>query len=136
MSLLVLSGANVDEVITKFTPDELVNLMAKVFYDLSASSSKAPSDVSVNIPHRSTISSHNHNVLFMPARLAPQAGTAIKIVSVPTPTAPPDVRARGLPASTMVIDEHTGQVSAIVNAAKLTALRNAASRPIMRSVLT
>ena len=124
--LLILSGADVEQVITKFTPHELVKLMAKVFVDLN-DASPDEDQKSVNIPHRSIISSPNHNVLFMPARLAPLAGTAIKIVSVPTPNAPQDVRANGLPASTMILDEHTGQVSAVVNARKLTALRNAAS---------
>jgi ornithine cyclodeaminase/alanine dehydrogenase-like protein (mu-crystallin family) len=127
MSLLVLSGRDVEEVVAKFAHNELVDLMAKVFIDLAASSKSQVDKPSVNIPHRSTISSSNHNVLFMPARLAPLAGTAIKIVSVPTPNAPPDVRAGGLPASTMVLDEHTGRVAAVMNAAKLTALRNAAS---------
>lgn len=139
MSLLVLSATNVDEVITKFRADELVDLMAKVFVTLHASphqdGSSAQNDSSdVCIPHRSTIASTNHRVLFMPARLS-NIGTAIKIVSVPTAAAPVDVKSRGLPGSTMVIDEHAGAVVAVVNARKLTALRNAASQLSTHAVL-
>lgn len=128
MSLLVLSATDVDRVVAKFTPTELVDLMAKVFIDLSLSSRDgAASGKSVSIPHRSTVSSPNHNTLFMPSRLAPLAGTAIKVVSVPTAKAPSEIKARGLPASTLVLDEQTGEIAAVVNARKLTALRNAAS---------
>lgn len=131
MALLVLPGSVVDRVVSKFTPNELVNLMAKVFIDLSASS-RTPEGTAKNIiiPHRSTVSSHNHHALFMPSRLAPLAGTAIKIVSVPTAQAPAEIKAGGLPASTIVLDEQTGEVSAVVNARKLTPLRNAASQLI------
>lgn len=134
MTLLVLSSSVVDRVVSKFTPHELVDLMAKVFIDLSASS-KAQQGAAkgIVIPHRSTISSHNHHALFMPSRLAPLAGTAIKIVSVPTANAPPDVKAGGLPASTIVLDEKTGEVAAVVNARKLTPLRNAASKCLVFS---
>lgn len=125
MSLLVLSASVVDQIVTKFTPTELVNLMARVFITLSSGTGD------VNIPHRGTIASQNHRTLFMPSRIAPLAGTAIKIVAVPTSAAPADVQAKGLPASTMVLDDTTGAVSAIVNAGKLTALRNAASTPTL-----
>ncbi|KAJ7787395.1 hypothetical protein B0H14DRAFT_284366 [Mycena olivaceomarginata] len=69
----------------------------------------------------------NHTALFMPARIAqgPLAtlrGTSVKVVCVPT--SPAD--SRGLPASTLVLDEETGAVRAIMNASNLTALRNAA----------
>jgi ornithine cyclodeaminase len=63
----------------------------------------------------------------MPARIA-QAhpgtlhGTSIKVVCIPTSLN--DLR--GLPASTLVLDEDTGAVKAILNATNLTALRNAA----------
>lgn len=122
MTLLVLSATDVSEAVQDFTPDLVVSLMANVFVDLAVSRDTR----SVIIPHRSSIISQNHNILFMPSRL-PSFGTAIKIVSVPTPTASADVKARGLPASTAIIDETTGEIAALVNARKLTALRNAAS---------
>lgn len=129
MSLLVLSASVVDRIVTKLTPNELVNIMAAVFISLSSGTGD------VNIPHRGTIACQNHRTLFMPSRIAPLAGTAIKIVSVPTSAAPAEVQARGLPASTIVLDETTGAVSAVVNAGKLTALRNAASTPILLRLL-
>lgn len=129
MGLLVLPGHVVDQVVSKFTPDELMNLMARVFMDLHASyEAQETASNDVIIPHRSTVSSHNHHALFMPSRLAPLAGTAIKIVSVPTAQASASVKANGLPASTVVLDEQTGEVAAVVNARKLTPLRNAASK--------
>lgn len=57
-------------------------------------------------------------MLFMPARV--NATTTIKIVSVPK------AGAEGLPATTLVMDEKTGRVVGVVNARKLTAVRNAA----------
>ncbi|KAJ3530375.1 hypothetical protein NM688_g7720 [Phlebia brevispora] len=134
MSLLVLSATDVDEVITKFDANELVDLMVKVFAALSAKSQQSMSAEHVSIPHRSTITSSRHNILFMPSRL-PEIGTAIKIVSVPVASAPPEVKRRGLPASTMVIDDATGDVVAVVNARKLTALRNAASSLLATRIL-
>lgn len=132
MSLLILSASDVDRAITHLGADDLVNVMARVFKALSAPKySEIPAEhtTNVTIPHRSTITSKNHNVLFMPSRLS-EIGTAIKIVSVPIASAPPELKARGLPGSTMVIDETTGNVVAVVNARKLTALRNAASESI------
>ncbi len=130
MGLLILSALDVDQATSKFTPDELVDLMAKVFTNLSGNTQEAKEGAEgVCIPHRGTILSSNHRVLFMPSRLS-AIGTAIKIVSVPTPSAPADARERGLPASTMVIDDRTGEVTAVINARKLTALRNAASKSV------
>lgn len=65
-----------------------------------------------------------HTALFMPARIATEAltGTTIKVVSVPS--SPGDTR--GLPGSTLVLNENTGAVQAMVNSRSLTALRNAA----------
>ena len=130
MSLLVLSASDVDQAITKFKTDELVDVMARVFLALSTPHCGRNAEEhasTVDIPHRSTITSKNHNVLFMPSRLS-AIGTAIKIVSVPVASAPPEVKSHGLPGSTMIIDENSGNVVAVVNARKLTALRNAASK--------
>lgn len=135
MSLRVLSGANVERICAAFSPVDLQCLMAQVFHAVSNSSA---ADVgkgasSVQVPHRTTIETNTHNILFMPARLAghPTAsgsdppltgqGTSIKIVSVPKKSDP-----RGLPGTTLVMDEITGSVKAVVNARTLTALRNAA----------
>ncbi|PPR00220.1 hypothetical protein CVT24_004959 [Panaeolus cyanescens] len=117
----------------------------------SNSGSKSNSTTSVSAPQRVSITTPNHTVLFMPARIqadltiptasstrtthtttttnintiqnAPAPGhTSIKIVSVPQTSDP-----RGLPATTVVVDERSGAIKAVVNARKLTALRNAAA---------
>ena len=100
-------------------------------------------------PHRTSIPSKEHTVLFMPARIvSPPAsdtayagadrkanvlgGTTIKVVSVPRPDGPSKKGAsltRGLPATTLVLDEDTGSVKAVLNASNLTALRTAAGAP-------
>ncbi|KAI0919477.1 hypothetical protein AcV5_001530 [Taiwanofungus camphoratus] len=123
MSLLVLSEADVAQITSEFSPDELVNLMAQVFFRLSSGSS--PGASGIDQPDRLSLSMVHHRSLFMPSRIS-SIGTAVKVVSVPTSTAPSAVKRRGLPASTLVLDEQTGSVKAIVNAKHLTALRNAA----------
>lgn len=110
--MLVLTEHDVSEITATFTPDFLTELMARAFGELSSKSC-------VN-PVRSTIASELQTTLFMPARLLLD-GTAIKVVSVPSVPMP-----RGLPATTLVIDDSTGAVKAVVNARNLTALRNAA----------
>ncbi|KAJ7055043.1 hypothetical protein C8F01DRAFT_994708 [Mycena amicta] len=121
MSLLCLSGSDVALITASMSPDSLQTLMARVFSLLSASD---PNNPAVFAPHRTSIPMQNHLSLFMPARMISPtlAGTSIKIVSVPT--SPTDMR--GLPASTLVLDEESGAVKAILNASNLTALRNAA----------
>ncbi|KAJ7911608.1 hypothetical protein B0H13DRAFT_2251093 [Mycena leptocephala] len=124
MSLFCLSGADVARVTSNFSPSELQTLMAQVFSVLTHSNAETPESYT---PPRITIPTQNHTALFMPARIA-QAhpgtlrGTSIKVVCIPT--SPNDLR--GLPASTLVLDEDTGAVKAILNATNLTALRNAA----------
>ncbi|KAJ6632527.1 NAD(P)-binding protein [Mycena sp. CBHHK59/15] len=123
MSLLCLSASNVAHITSNFSPSELQVLMANVFSVLSRNDGgESPAAYT---PHRITIPTQNHTALFMPARIARPTtlrGTTIKVVCVPT--SPADQR--GLPASTLVLDEDSGAVKAIVNAASLTALRNAA----------
>ncbi|KAI0065166.1 NAD(P)-binding protein [Artomyces pyxidatus] len=123
MSLLVLASSDVDRVAASFTPEALQDLMAQVFYSSSASSK-------ILSPPRSTIAMSNHTTLFMPARID-GIGTSVKVVSVPR-AAHDD---RGLPASTLVLDETTGAAKAIVNARALTALRTAAGSVLATALL-
>lgn len=115
MALLVLSASDVKSVTSALTTNELVNLMASVFATLSAGKG-------ITSPHRTSIQMSNHNTLFMPSRIE-GIGTAIKVVAVPTSAV---AASRGLPASTIAMDENTGAVKALVNASSLTALRTAA----------
>ncbi|RDB21964.1 Ketimine reductase mu-crystallin [Hypsizygus marmoreus] len=125
MSLLVLTASDVDVITPHFTPTELMSLMARVFHLISSESQSTQSPTTTTYtPHRTSIPMPQHTALFMPARIAHPSlpGTTIKVVCVPR--TPGDTR--GLPASTLVMDEATGAVQAVVNARKLTALRNAA----------
>jgi len=118
MSLLVLSEHDVDEIIESFRPEDLEFMMASAFSQYSSH----PEDV--QMPQRTTVSTDDQTVLFMPAHLKglKKGQLAIKIVSVPRGAS----SSRGLPATTVVLDESTGETKAIINARKLTPLRNAA----------
>ncbi|KAG6884534.1 hypothetical protein C0993_010317 [Termitomyces sp. T159_Od127] len=130
MSLLVLSSTDVDHVLADFSPLELQNLMARVFHLISAPRGSPPV---IDTPHRTTIHMQDHKTLFMPARVAHPhlRGTTLKAVSVPQKSS--DMR--GLPASTVVIDEETGAVKALVNARALTAYRNAAGSLLSTNIV-
>lgn len=127
MSLLVLSAADVEKVASSFDTGFLQELMGRVFTEVSRTpSSTAGGNADIQIPHRTAIDMTSHTTLFMPARIShPQArleGTCVKVVSIPRRG--DDMR--GLPATTLVLNEETGAVEAVVNARQLTALRNAA----------
>ncbi|KAJ3507145.1 hypothetical protein NLJ89_g6469 [Agrocybe chaxingu] len=145
MSLLVLSASDVDALVSEFTPLDLQLLMARVFAQFSkptaGKEAEKKADSGIYMPPRLSVPMPKHTVLFMPARLgaalnqfaAPPAnfrGTAVKVVSVPKLGDP-----RGLPGTTLVLDEATGAAKAVVNARKLTALRNAAGSLLSTSLV-
>ena len=117
-SILVLSARDVETLTASFSSQDLQDLMARVFYALSHEHDNHPR---ITIPHRTAIDMTSHRALFMPARIA-NMGTVIKVVSVPSVSGDD----RGLPATTLVLDEKTGATKAVVNASSLTALRTAA----------
>lgn len=142
--LLLLSSSDVIAVTPTFSPTSLMDLMAAAFMLSSLANSGADNteEPSVYTPHRTSIPSKEHTVLFMPARIVfpPSSdtenagadckvnilgGTTIKVVSVPRGAS----LARGNPATTLVLDEDTGSIKAILNAGYLTALRTAAGVP-------
>lgn len=118
-SLRILNKDHVDLLLQRssdssVSPEiEIINLMAKTF----AAFSHEPD--SVQAPHRTTIQTPNHAVLFMPSRVEGM-GTAMKVVSVPKNGK------GGLPSTILVMNEATGELRAVVNAAALTAIRTAA----------
>ncbi|KAI0026718.1 hypothetical protein K488DRAFT_64938, partial [Vararia minispora EC-137] len=71
-------------------------------------------------PHRTALHLPHHTALLMPARISP-FGTALKLVSVPSAG-----DGGGLPASTLVLNERSGVLKAVINARALTAARTAA----------
>ncbi len=118
-TLTILTGAHVDEVLATLDPEAAVASQYDVFKSFSAAAS-ATSPAPVQTPHRITLSSEKCTSLFMPSRAREAGGMACKIVSMPKGGE------GGLPASTVLVDEETGRVRAVVNARKLTAVRNAA----------
>ncbi|KAI6149841.1 NAD-binding protein [Pisolithus tinctorius] len=123
MSLLILSAQDVNTITATLPSAELEALMASVFRRLSSGSHYAS-------PQRTSITMSHHTALFMPSRIE-DIGTAIKVVSVPTSA---DDK-RGLPASTIFLDEESGRVEAILNASALTALRTAAGSVLATRLL-
>ena len=117
-SILILSAADVDIVSTSFSPQDVQSIMAHVFYTLSH---VTDSKTGIAAPHRTGLDMLSHRALFMPARIA-DIGTTIKVASVPSVSGD----TRGIPATTLVLDENTGATKAVVNARSLTALRTAA----------
>lgn len=125
---MVLTAGDVDKILAEIDLEAALQCQADVFTAFSLGSDAAAgqaesSATAIQTPHRLTISSEDHTMLFMPSRVRAAGGTAAKIVSVPTAGG-----GDGLPASTIVMDEKSGRVKAIVNARKLTALRNACGR--------
>ena len=111
--MLVLSSADADALVANIPPNELIQLMAVAFKRVSENSG-------VDMPHRLSIQTKSHNTLFMPSRVDTYS-TAVKVVSVPTSGG-----LRGFPATTLLMDEISGGVKAVVNARNLTAVRTAA----------
>lgn len=115
MALLVLSAEHVSLITATFTTDHLQSVVARAFFSHSH-------NVQIS-PHRTAIDMPEHRVLFMPARIS-DLGTTIKVVSVPLLSGD----TRGIPGSTLILDEKTGATKAILNARSLTALRTAAGK--------
>lgn len=104
----ILCSSDVDAITVQFSPAFLSELMADTFTDPTG-----------QCPERSSVKMDNFTSLFMPAALRNVA--AFKVVSIAQ---------RGLSASTCVLDETTGAIKALVNARRLTALRNAGGRSL------
>lgn len=117
-SILVLSNMDVEAIMSRVPAPELLETIESVLCSLSES----PETI-LSTPARTTIVSSQHTTLFMPSRAESLSTTAIKVVAVPTGDGK-----GGLPSTSLVMDETTGVVDAVVNARSLTALRTAAGR--------
>ncbi|KAG0164045.1 hypothetical protein DFQ28_010905 [Apophysomyces sp. BC1034] len=116
----VLSQADVDVLLSQGDASaalDMVDLMAETFATYTAT--KNTDSKSAQAPQRIGVITDAHKVLFMPSRL--HHTTSVKVVSVPIG----DTKG-GLPGTTLVLDETTGSVEAVMNAAALTAVRTAA----------
>ncbi|PWN53840.1 NAD(P)-binding protein [Violaceomyces palustris] len=139
VALLVLGSTEIEQVISYLDVKEVLSNQAHVFSSIRRSAgfhettSKASvgEPLAIQNPHRTTIETKHHNVLFMPARL--NHSTTVKIVSVPKPNdqlAPPGIR-----GTTLVIEEEGGRMKAVVNAESLTGLRTAAGSVLATSLI-
>jgi ornithine cyclodeaminase/alanine dehydrogenase-like protein (mu-crystallin family) len=115
MSLLVLSSVEVWDLSSRIPVPRLLETIQSALRYFSQSPR------TTQAPHRTTIYSENYTTLFMPSRIESIPTTCVKVVAVPK-----HAGSGGLPATTLVMDETTGCVEAVVNARSLTALRTAA----------
>ncbi|BEJ11910.1 hypothetical protein CspHIS471_0203700 [Cutaneotrichosporon sp. HIS471] len=118
--LRILTSADVDKVLDSLDQRLAVDSQRAIFaaYSTQGDAEDIPGVRKLQLPLRHQLMSPDQTMLIMPARVT---GTmSCKIVSVPR------AGSGGLPASTIMMDEKTGKVKAIMNARKLTALRNAA----------
>jgi ornithine cyclodeaminase/alanine dehydrogenase-like protein (mu-crystallin family) len=120
-ALTILTGSQVDKIISKLDLEAALTSQAQVFKAFSAQKgSDNAASPPIQTPLRSKITSSSATSLFMPSRVAAIDTTACKIVSIPQGGSQD-----GLPGTTVVLDSE-GNTRGIVNARKLTALRNAA----------
>jgi len=121
MATRVLTGTDVQKVVDEFSAEELVEMTSELFQLVSLKNG-------ITTPHRLSIDTGPQVSLFMPS-LVQSTSLAIKIVSVPK------TGSAGIGATTLVIDQGSGQVKGIVNARKLTALRTAAGSALATKLL-
>lgn len=128
-NLTILSGSQVDKVISALDLEAALTSQATVFKAFSTQSSPGQTQdgtggeeetPAIQTPLRSKILSAAATSLFMPSRVEAIQTTACKIVSIPRGGS-----LDGLPGTTVVLDNE-GNTLGVVNARKLTALRNAA----------
>jgi len=114
-SIRILGSEAVNTILDSLSVNNHVDLMRRVFAALVLKDSEV-----VNCPPRASLRTPHHVALFMPSRIATAGGTGMKVVS--SSQSVPEV---GLPATTLVLNELTGAVEAVINARQLTAVRNA-----------
>jgi len=145
-SIRILSSTDVDKILPQLDIDKLINVhTARLFRTLTVANVNANTarsnpdgsirtdqiidpDPFVDSPHRLAVQAGSasptnpgrggfYTTLVMPSSVA-DYGTTVKLVSIPNPTRTPPPRG-GLPATTVVVDERSGAVKAVVNARAL-----------------
>ncbi|KDE08865.1 hypothetical protein, variant [Microbotryum lychnidis-dioicae p1A1 Lamole] len=137
MSVLVLSAQHVADLVESLTASALANLIGRTMHAITKAAETPVEGVPpVQNPLRIATQSEFHKTLYMPSRLTTSQNismTAVKIVSVPDSQSP---HAQvGLPGTTLLLDESTGQVKAMVNSSTLTGLRTAAASALATLIL-
>ncbi|KZT34258.1 NAD(P)-binding protein [Sistotremastrum suecicum HHB10207 ss-3] len=123
MTLRIISSTDINTITSSLPPSTLLSLMAQTFHAFSHSKTTTPP--------RLSITSSNHTTLFMPSRISSLSTTSVKVVSVPLDGGDK----RGLPASTVLLDESSGGVRAVMNARNLTAIRTAAGSALSMGIV-
>lgn len=108
------------------SPELLLNNQAAVFRAFEMPSSP---EETVQIPPRLAIDNPLHTMLFMPSRAA--GITAAKIVAVPKPGKAPS----GIPGVTLIFDDTSGKLVAMVDASVLTPARTAAGSVLATTLI-
>jgi len=124
MKMLTLSD---DDVRRALPMQQAIEAMKKAFSQLSSGEAHVPLRQALRVP------CHKGLTLFMPAYLAHDDEMAVKIASVFE-----DNRAQGLPlinSIVVVIDASTGEPSAMMNGAYITALRTGATAGLATDLL-
>lgn len=116
-SMTVLNASDVDQVISQLDLELALESQRKVF---TAFSSTRDDSNDIQVPHRSTLTTSSQSTLVMPSRAGELLGC--KFVGVPKEGSD------GLSGTTVILDSETGKVKGVVNARKLTALRNACGK--------
>ncbi|SGY23661.1 BQ5605_C019g08965 [Microbotryum silenes-dioicae] len=120
MSVLVLSAQHVADLVESLTASALANLIGRTMHAITKAA-ETPVEGVPPVQNPLRIATQ-----YMPSRLTTSQNismTAVKIVSVPDSQSP---HAQvGLPGTTLLLDESTGQVKAMVNSSTLTGLRTA-----------
>ncbi|GAA5958660.1 hypothetical protein JCM8115_000313 [Rhodotorula mucilaginosa] len=111
-------------------------MMAKTLAAISAHNQQPVDQAgvpSIQNPLRIATETAFHKTLYMPSRLTTSEGgaTAVKVVAVPKPDCP----VPGLPGTTLLMDEETGSVRAVVNSAELTGIRTATASALATKLL-
>ncbi|EIW67960.1 hypothetical protein TREMEDRAFT_33090 [Tremella mesenterica DSM 1558] len=114
-TLTILTASDVDTIISSLDPETILQSQSEIFISLSTEDDNGKTQ----LPPRTSLKSNTNTTLYMPSRTE-KGEEGIKIVSVP-------LNGEGLPASTILMDE-LGRVKGVINARKLTALRNAAGK--------
>ncbi|CAG8709811.1 11615_t:CDS:2, partial [Acaulospora colombiana] len=156
MTLRILSAKDVETLIATISLDELVGQTARLFH----SASNLLGSQLIQCPPRTTVEMPGWTMLTMPAYVAGQ-GMSVKLVGVPQANNGPyrdlfgqftlltklknpalvddgdDSKSQkaGLPATTIVVEERSGNVKSIINARHLTALRTAAGSLLATELL-
>ncbi|SCV71908.1 BQ2448_4602 [Microbotryum intermedium] len=127
MSVLVLSAQHVAALVESLTASALTNMIGRTMHAITTAAETPVIGIPpVQNPLRVATRSAFHKTLYMPSRLTTSQNismTAVKIVSVPDSQSPH--AAAGLPGTTLLLEESTGEVKAMVNSSTLTGLRTA-----------